>query len=146
MILAGRHLGEWPRWSALDSVPTTDFSPCWVYLGILIRALWTLTSVFSPGTEANLFLALVCSCSPLPRPLHPRKPIFFLLSWHWPPKVPGRFKLCSLILIAFLLASKYPVYPETISGHDGVTGQQASQGLVLCCPLGAHILQASLDM
>lgn len=88
--LYGRQLGEWPGWSTLDSVQTTGFSPRWVCLGILIRTLWTLTPVFSPGTDANLFLALVCSGSPLPIPLYPRKAIFFLFSWHWPPKVPGK--------------------------------------------------------
>ena len=29
------------------------------------------------------------------------------------------------------------VYPKCISGQNGVSGQPASLGLVLCCPLGA---------
>lgn len=119
--LYGRHLGEWPGWSALDSVQTTGFSPCWVCLGIPIHASWTLPPIFSLGTDAILFLALLYSGCPLPIPLYPRRATFFLLSWHWPPKVPGRFRLCSPIQIAFLPATKYPVYPEPISGHDGVS-------------------------
>lgn len=46
-------------------------------------------------------------------------------------------------MIKFLCSIQI-VLATNIPDLDGVTGQLASQGLVLCCPLGVHILQANL--
>ena len=86
---------------------------------------------FFPETDANLFLALVCSSLPLSVHVW----LLLLPPWHWPPEVPGKFRFLFFLFKSLFFLSL--VYAEHISGKKGVAGQPASQGLALCCPLGA---------
>lgn len=86
---------------------------------------------FSPETDANLFLALVCSSLLLPVHVW----LFFLSQLALASRGPRKIQIFVLpIQITLLLPL---VYSEQVSGQNGVSGQPASLGLVLCCPLGA---------
>lgn len=120
----------WLAWVCPWFCPLAGLALSWICSGILILALkyW----FFSPETDANLFLALVCSSLLLPVHVW----LFFLSQLALASRVPGKFRL-----LFFLFKSLFflpLVYSEQVSGQNGVSGQPASLRLVSAAPWGWH--------
>lgn len=104
--------GCWPDGCTLDFVPTIGSAPCCLCFGSLMLACWALTPAFSPETGADLFLASICSNTPLPTPTW----LFFHPLGTGLPRPQGSSNLCSAIQVAPFPATKDRAYPEPLCG------------------------------